>query len=80
MTQRNEKDLIEARKAFYQNAKVQVSFLQIGDFAGMTAKFYIYILSIIIFAAKKGVPMVILIFASLYWAYGLMHYFDMQLV
>ena len=34
MTQRNEKDLVEARKTFYQNAKVQDNLLQIGDFAG----------------------------------------------
>ena len=34
MTQRNEKDLVEARRTFYQRAKVEVNMLQVGEFAG----------------------------------------------
>ena len=34
MTQRNEKELVDARKAFYETAKVDVNMLEIGEFAG----------------------------------------------
>ena len=34
MTQRNEKDLVEARKAFYENADVKVHLLEYGEIAG----------------------------------------------
>ena len=34
MTQRNEKDLVEARKAFYENADVKERLLQYGEIAG----------------------------------------------
>ena len=34
MTQRNEKDLVEARKIFYQNLEVKDKWLKIGEFAG----------------------------------------------
>ena len=34
MTQRNEKDLVAARRAFYQNANVQENLLGWGNFAG----------------------------------------------
>ena len=34
MTQRNEKDLVAARKTFYDNAQYRVDYLTIGMFAG----------------------------------------------
>ena len=34
MTQRNERELVDARKAFYENAKIEVTMLKIGQFAG----------------------------------------------
>ena len=34
MTQRNEKDLVEARKKFYEDAVNQESLLQIVEFTG----------------------------------------------
>ena len=34
MTQRNEKDLVEARKAFYENADVKGRLLEYGETAG----------------------------------------------
>ena len=34
MTQRNEKDLVEARKAFYENADVKMHLLEYGEIAG----------------------------------------------
>ena len=34
MTQRNEKELVEARKTFYENAQYRVDYLTIGMFAG----------------------------------------------
>ena len=34
MTQRNEKNLVEARKKFYEDAVNQDNLLQIGDIAG----------------------------------------------
>ena len=34
MTQRNEKELVEARKLFYQNTEVKDKWLKIGEFAG----------------------------------------------
>ena len=34
MTQRNEKDLVEARRAFYENANIKVRLLEYGEMAG----------------------------------------------
>ena len=34
MTQRDEKELVEARRVFYDNAKVQEKMLKTGEFAG----------------------------------------------
>ena len=34
MTQRNEQDLVEARKTFYENANIRENLLHIGEFAG----------------------------------------------
>ena len=34
MTQRNEEDLVDARRAFYANANVQVHLLKYGEIAG----------------------------------------------
>ena len=34
MTQRNEKNLVDARKAFYENAEVKVNLLKYGEMAG----------------------------------------------
>ena len=34
MTQRNEKELVEARKMFYQNREVEEKLIMIGVFAG----------------------------------------------
>ena len=34
MTQRNEKELVKARKMFYQNREVEEKLLKIGEFAG----------------------------------------------
>ena len=34
MTQRNEKNLVDARKAFYENAEVKINLLQYGEMAG----------------------------------------------
>jgi len=59
MTQRNEKELVEARKQYYQNLVVKDKWLKIGEFA-----------------AVKLLPLVFLVFTSVYWAYGLFHFFD----
>ena len=34
MTQRNEETLVDARRAFYENAEVKVHLLEYGEFAG----------------------------------------------
>ena len=60
MTQRDEKELVEARRAFYDQAVTQrVDYLKLGEFA-----------------AKKGIPIVIITFSILYWTYGLFYYFN----
>ena len=60
MTQRDEKELVEARKVFYDHAITKrVDYLQIGEFA-----------------AKKGIPTVIITFSTLYWSYGLFYFFN----
>ena len=60
MTQRDEKELVEARRAFYDQAVTQrVDYLKLGEFA-----------------AKKGIPIVIFTFSILYWTYGLFYYFN----
>ena len=60
MTQRDEKELVEARRAFYDQAVTQrVDYLKLGEFA-----------------AKKGIPIVITTFSILYWTYGLFYYFN----
>jgi len=58
MTSRNEKDLVKARRNFYEEAKVNEKHLKQGEWI-----------------AKKGIPIVIVIFAILYWSYGLFFYF-----
>ena len=59
MTQRDEKELVEARKAFYDQAITsRLDYLKLGEFA-----------------AKKGIPIVIITFSILYWSYGLFYYF-----
>ena len=60
MTQRDEKELVEARRAFYDQAITQrVDYLKLGEFA-----------------AKKGIPIIIITFSILYWTYGLFYYFN----
>ena len=60
MTQRNEKDLVEARKAFYEQATTfRLDYLELSQFV-----------------AKKGIPIVITTFSILYWSYGLFFYFN----
>ena len=60
MTQRDEKELVEARRAFYDQAITKrFDFLQAGEFA-----------------AKKGIPLVIVLFSTLYWSYGLFFFFN----
>ena len=60
MTQRNEKDLVEARKGFYANAVTfKINYLKICQFAAM-----------------KGIPLTLIVFSTLYWAYGLYFFFN----
>ena len=60
MTQRDEKELVQARKAFYEQATThRLDYLKIGEFA-----------------AKKGIPIVIITFSIIYWSYGLFYYFN----
>ena len=60
MTQRNEKDLVEARKGFYANAiTFKINYLKICQFAAM-----------------KGIPLTLIVFSTLYWAYGLYFFFN----
>ena len=60
MTQRDEKELVDARRAFYDQAINQrPDYLKLGEFA-----------------AKKGIPIVIITFSILYWTYGLFYYFN----
>ncbi len=60
MTQRNEKDLVEARKVWYDRAETKrLTSLKYGEFA-----------------AKKGIPIVISTFSTLYWSYGLFYFFN----
>ena len=60
MTQRNEKDLVEARKEFYQRVVTfRMDYLEFCQFA-----------------AKKGIPIIILVFSVLYWSYGLFSFFN----
>ena len=60
MTQRDEKELVEARRAFYDQAITQrLDYLKLGEFA-----------------AKKGIPIIIITFSILYWTYGLFYYFN----
>ena len=76
MTQRNEKDLVAARKTFYDNAQYRVDYLTIGMFAGILKQNFIFIfLYIISFTAKKGIPVIIITFSIGYWSYGLYNYF-----
>ena len=60
MTQRDEKELVEARRVFYDLAKTKrADALKVGEFA-----------------AKKGIPIVIVTFSTLYWSYGLYYFFN----
>ena len=48
MTQRNEKELVEARKIFYQNLEVKDKWLKIGEFAGKQVSgmmYYVFIIN-----------------------------------
>ena len=38
MTQRNEKDLVKARKAFYERARIQLDLVKMGEVAGNIKK------------------------------------------
>ena len=56
MTQRDERSLVEARKAFYDNAKIKVRLLKIGDTAGThraLGKLYYFIF----FQPRKEFPL-----------------------
>ena len=70
MTQRNEENLVQARKAFYEQATVQENMLRYGEFAGTKCLMKWYKINFE-FTAKKGIPIVILGFSTVYWAYGL---------
>ena len=70
MTQRNEESLVQARKAFYEQANVQENLLHYGEFAGTNCLMKWYKINFE-FTAKKGIPIVILAFSTVYWAYGL---------
>ena len=60
MTQRDEKELVDARRAFYDQAITQrLDYLKLGEFA-----------------AKKGIPIIIITFSILYWTYGLFYYLN----
>ena len=60
MTQRNEKELVEARKVWYDHAETKrMNALKFAEFA-----------------SKKGIPIVIFAFAILYWSYGLFYFFN----
>ena len=60
MIQRNERDLVEARKVWYDHAETKrMNYLKFGEFA-----------------AKKGIPIVIFTFSTLYWSYGLFYFFN----
>lgn len=60
MTQRDEKELVDARRVFYDQAITQrLDYLKLGEFA-----------------AKKGIPIVIFTFSILYWTYGLFYYLN----
>ena len=60
MTQRNEKELVEARKVWYDHAETKrMNALKFAEFA-----------------SKKGIPIVIFAFATLYWSYGLFYFFN----
>lgn len=60
MTQRDEKELVDARRAFYDQAITQrLNYLKLGEFA-----------------AKKGIPIIIITFSILYWTYGLFYYLN----
>ena len=73
MTQRDERELVEARKLFYDNAKLEEDMLAIGEFAGSLCPL---LTSIIFVPAKKLIPLAIVTFSTLFWAYGLLHYND----
>ena len=49
MTQCNEKELVKARKMFYQNREVEEKLLKIGEFAGKQVSGTMYDVFIIIF-------------------------------
>ena len=77
MTSRNEKELVNARKAFYSQAKVNEKHLKLGDDLGKHKKYQIKNLNIkIFFTAKKGIPLVIIGFSLCYWTYGLYFYIN----
>ena len=78
MTQRNEKDLVKARKEFYERATIQLDLVKMGETAGNDDKNDNTYQDIKLFSAKKVVPLVILTFTMIYWTYGLSHYFDNQ--
>ena len=42
MTQRNEKEVVKARKLFYQNGEVEEKLLKIGEFAGKQVSGVLY--------------------------------------
>merc|ERR1711963_446488 len=59
MVARDEKQLVKARKDFYDNVKVKHErYLKMCEWF-----------------AKKGIPLVIGVFSFLYWSFGLYHYF-----
>ena len=78
MTQRNEKNLVESRKVFYERAQGKMDLVRMGDIAGRVWCGNTAFTLRLIFPAKKVVPLVILSFSSVYWAYGLLHYFNNQ--
>ena len=70
----NEKEQMKARKAFYQEAKVNEKYLKICEFLGNSFNHNPSGICNLSFLAKKGIPILILSFSALYWSYGLYHY------
>ena len=88
---RNERDMVEARKDYYENAKklnagnTNGNRLKMGQFVGMvfycSSSIWCAIFLIVFFIPGIVVlPLFIILFSLLYWGYGMGHYYGWSII
>ena len=74
MTQRDEEQLVDARKQFYENANVETDIVAKLQFIGK--KYPLKTIVNHLFSARYVIPSALLTFSVIYWTYGLSYYFS----